>query len=136
MEQKSNSFKALSDALDRLEEGLAFDDSNDLKSDAVIQRFEFSIELFWKVLKKILAAQEIEVFTPREVMQKAYQARLIDDENVWIAMLKDRNATLHVYSENDAYEIFKRIEREYANVMKNTYLKLKDELVRRNIIFE
>lgn len=52
MEEKSNSFKALSDALDRLEEGLAFDDSNDLKSDAVIQRFEFSIELFWKVLKK------------------------------------------------------------------------------------
>lgn len=87
-------------------------------------------------IKKILASQEIEVFTPKEVMQKSYQSRLIDDENVWIAMLKDRNATSHVYSENDAYEIFKRIEREYVHVMKNTYAKLKNELIKRNITFE
>ncbi len=136
MEEKKNSFKALADAIDRLEEALLFDDTISIKSDAVIQRFEFSIELFWKVLKKILATQEVEVFTPREVMQKAYQAKLIDDENAWVCMLKDRNATLHVYSENDAYEIFKRIEHEYFKVMKNTYAKLKNELIKRNISFE
>ncbi len=136
MKEKSNSFKALGDAIDRLQEGLLCDDSVDVKSDAVIQRFEFTIELFWKVLKKILATQEIEVFTPREVMQNAYQAKLIDDEDVWIAMLKDRNATSHVYNENDAYQIFKRIEHEYAKVMKNTYSKLKDELIKRNITFK
>ena len=43
---------ALGNALKRLEESLAFDLSQPLVVDACIQRFEFSIELTWKMLKK------------------------------------------------------------------------------------
>lgn len=136
MNNKLYAFTALSNIIDRLEEGLAANDNEIFKIDAVIFRFKWCVSLFLKVLKKILAMQVIEVFTPREVMQKSYQSRLIDDEKVWINMLKDRNATSHVYSQNDSYEIFLRIEHEYFNVIKNTYLKLKDELIKRDISFE
>jgi nucleotidyltransferase substrate binding protein (TIGR01987 family) len=65
--------------------------------DAAIQRFEFTIELFWKILKKVLFHEKIESTTPRDTLSKAYQYKLIDDEEVWLAMLDDRNNASHAY---------------------------------------
>lgn len=48
---------ALGHALKRLDESLSFDLSQPLVVDASIQRFEFSIELTWKTLKKCLAIE-------------------------------------------------------------------------------
>ena len=51
-----DSFQSLGKAIERLKEVLEHPqlNENDFMRDATIQRFEFSIELFWKVLKKIL----------------------------------------------------------------------------------
>jgi len=96
--------------------------------DSAIQRFEFCIELYWKVLKKILAYEKIIVQTPREVLQKSYQYHLIDDEKIWLSMLDDRNKTSHMYQEEMAAEICKRIP-DYYKIMKVTYEKLEKRMV-------
>ncbi len=88
--------------------------------DATIQRFEFSIELFWKCLKAILEENGREVSLPKAILQQAYTARLIDDEKVWLDMLKDRNLTAHTYEQELADVIYSHIKGYYP-VMKKTF---------------
>jgi len=118
-------FKYLQNRLDRLKEAL---NDNDLPQkyvvDVVVQRFEFSIELFWKVLKRILLIEKIDVVTPRQIMQQAYQARIIEDEQIWLSMLDARNATSHIYGEDEAYKIYVNVRDDYYSVMRKTYDKL------------
>ncbi|MDF3048134.1 MAG: Nucleotidyltransferase substrate binding protein [Candidatus Midichloriaceae bacterium] len=78
--------------------------------DATIQRFEFTFELFWKSLKDLFYEQGIELNYPKEVIKQAYANKLLDDESIWLQMLKDRNLTSHTYDEVLADEIFKNIK--------------------------
>ncbi len=94
--------------------------------DAAIQRFEFTIELFWKLLKKILASKGVDVVYPKDVMRQAYAGHLIDSEQVWISMLRDRNITLHAYNEELADEIFNNIKHYYP-VLYTTLQSLKKQ---------
>lgn len=78
--------------------------------DATIQRFEFTFELAWKFLKNYFSERDIELNYPKEVLQEAFTVNLIDNENLWIKMLKDRNLTSHTYDEKLADEIYLRIK--------------------------
>jgi len=78
--------------------------------DATIQRFEFTFELAWKFLKDYFLERDLELHYPKEVIQEAFNVNLIDDEVLWIKMLKDRNMTSHTYDEKLADEIYKRIK--------------------------
>lgn len=92
--------------------------------DATIQRFELTIELFWKLLKRILASKGIEVLYPKDVLRQAYAGKLIDNEDAWLNMLRDRNLTSHTYNEDLADEIYGNI-RGYYPIIKATFDKLK-----------
>lgn len=86
------SFESLGEALTRLEEVLAMPlDEKRIVLDATIQRFEFTFELFWKTLKRFLLVEGIETRSPRETLKKAYQIKWLDDEQLWLNMLHDRN---------------------------------------------
>lgn len=91
--------------------------------DATIQRFEFSIELFWKLLKGILESQGVTVQYPKEVLKQAFKGHLIDHENLWMEMLKDRNLTSHTYEEKLADKIYMHIK-NYMPLLKSTYTDL------------
>lgn len=123
-----NSIKNLENALSRLEEILAYKDIEKLDhlQDAAIHRFEFTIELFWKVLKKILLEEKVDTTTPKDVLSKAYQYKLIDNEEAWLSMLDDRNVTSHIYHQETAREIFHRIKDNFP-VLKSAFLRLKEK---------
>ena len=91
--------------------------------DACIQRFEFAVELWWKLLKRLLAARGEEEVYPKDVLRSAFRGRLIDDEQAWLNMLRDRNLTSHTYDEALADQIYGRI-RAYFPVMQATYARL------------
>lgn len=78
--------------------------------DATIQRFEFTIELFWKLLKKILQNKGVDVIYPKDVIQKAYAGQLIDNEELWLSMIYDRNMSSHTYNQDLADAIYARIK--------------------------
>lgn len=109
----------LEQAITRLEEALAEDLSNSLLVDGTIQRFEFTIELYWKTLKRILTSEGIETRTPKETLKEAYQVGWLQDETAWLQMLKDRNETSHTYDEEAALRILQNIK-EYFPEMKTT----------------
>jgi len=78
------------------------------------------------VLKKILLDQKAETTTPKDVLKKAYQYKLIDDEEAWLSMLDDRSMSSHVYNQEAEREIFHHIK-DHFPAMKSTFLRLKKE---------
>jgi nucleotidyltransferase substrate binding protein (TIGR01987 family) len=126
--QWTDSFHALDRAISRLKEVVEHPevDKNDYMRDATIQRFEFTIELFWKVLKKVLSYEKIESTTPRDVLSKAYQYRVIDSEDVWLQILDDHNNALHAYREEEAKHLFEHIK-SYLPVFEATYAAIQQK---------
>jgi nucleotidyltransferase substrate binding protein (TIGR01987 family) len=115
-------------ALTRLNEILLRDAMKDTDLiDGTIQRFEFSIELFWKALKKkLLYDHGLDLQSPKAVLQQAYINQLILNENMWLDMLEDRNLTSHTYNQELALEIYQRIKnygpflkQEFERIFKN-----------------
>lgn len=97
--------------------------------DASIQRFEFTIELFWKLLKRLIESLGGEVSFPKEVLREAYRAKMINDEQIWLLMLEDRNQTSHTYDEELADKIYKNLSLYYP-IMQQTYVKLQKRYIK------
>lgn len=92
-------------ALGQLEKA-ALKPKDEYLRDSVIQRFEFTHELAWKMLKLRLEQEDIFVRTPRETLQEALQAGLIEDGNAWSDLQRMRNLTSHTYNEALADEVY------------------------------
>lgn len=100
----------------RLKEAVEEDESNPLIYDAVIQRFEFTYELAWKLIKAYLEYQGLAVVnSPRSAFKEAFAAELILDGDVWIEMISDRNLTAHTYNQERAKEIYARVKEKYLD---------------------
>lgn len=107
-----------SKALNRLKEALERDQSDDIVLDAVIQRFEFTYELSWKLIKAYMSYSGIaDVKTPRQAFKEAFAAGLIDEGDVWLEMLDDRNLTSHTYDQGTARRIYERVKDRYYPAM-------------------
>jgi nucleotidyltransferase substrate binding protein (TIGR01987 family) len=120
-ERLETSLDNLDRALSQLERALARPAPNDLEVDGTIQRFEFSVELFWKTLRRALLEERRVVESPRQAIAGAWRMGwLEDDEELWTAMLDDRNLTSHVYLESVAREVFGRIA-GYARAMRTAH---------------
>jgi nucleotidyltransferase substrate binding protein (TIGR01987 family) len=80
---------------------------SELERAGAIQCFEYSYELAWKTLRKILILQGKQVFnTPRDVFREAAASGLITNPEQWFDFLDYRNQTVHTYDEQTAQEIF------------------------------
>ncbi|AEN72496.1 nucleotidyltransferase substrate binding protein, HI0074 family [Rhodothermus marinus SG0.5JP17-172] len=91
----------------------------DIVRDAAIQRFEYSFETTWKAAQHFLRVFEaIEAASPRQVIRAAFQAGLLDEPEARqaLAMLQDRNMTVHTYNEALARTLFARLQ-DYAALM-------------------
>jgi nucleotidyltransferase substrate binding protein (TIGR01987 family) len=120
-------FDDLARSLDRLGEALTVGAEEPLAIDGTVQRFEFTFELFWKVVRRLLALQGVDANSPKAVLQKAYRLGWLDDEQEWLDVLKDRNLTSHTYREALALEIYSRIPAHHA-AMRTAFDRLRDQL--------
>lgn len=112
----SEKIKDLENAVSRLDETIKDSKKIELSTlkDGVIQRFEFTLELSWKILKTYLVNEGIDcVNTPKSVVREAYKAGIIKNGEIWIEMIDDRNLTSHIYSQSMADDIYLRITKKY-----------------------
>ncbi len=116
----------LADAFRQLKAG-AEQAKGELEKDGVIQRFEFTFELFWKALKISLERQGVIARTPRDCFKEAFRIDLLEDEGTFLDMLEDRNLTSHIYSKETSEKILKRIKDKYINAIGQTINKLKED---------
>ena len=92
-------------ALGRLHEALALEQTPIVR-DALIQRFEFTYELGWKTMFYWLRSEGESVpEMARAVFQRAFQAGLIVDADLWESIKDRRNATSHTYDEGKAVQV-------------------------------
>lgn len=122
----SNFTKALNkltEAVEYIETGLKdnnFDDKNsndvitDIIKEGLIQRFEYTHELAWNVMKDfLLEVGEIKTMGSKDATREAFKADLISDGDVWMEMIISRNNTSHTYNEEIAHEIYSKIIYNY-----------------------
>lgn len=96
----------------------------DLMKEGLIQRFEFTQELAWKLLKDYLEYQgPIEIRGSRDAFRQALIAGLIDEE-AWLDTIKARNLTSHTYDDEVADEVYTAIVDTYYPLMKRLEKKM------------
>ena len=104
---------------------------NDLEREGVIQRFEYTFELSWNVLKDRLQYDGVSIpsTTPRQVIREAYQAKLIDDCDTWIDMLTDRNLMSHTYDSERFEAVVRNIHSRYLIILDALYHRFISEIL-------
>jgi len=92
----------------------------ELEKDGVIQRFEYTYELLWKTLKRILEYKGIPLKNPRDIFRESAIQGLIDNPEFWFEVIRKRNLTTHTYSEDYSYEIYEflpEFNKEVSNII-------------------
>lgn len=105
-------------AVARLEEACAQPESSFLR-DSVIQRFEFSWKLAWKMLKLRLAVLGVEALNPRDVIRQSLQSGLIQDGNAWTAAQHHRNMTSHTYDEPLSVVVYAFVRNQGVSLLRD-----------------
>ncbi len=86
---------------------------NYLINEGLIQCFEFTHELAWKVMKDYAEYQGMtEIFGSRDAIRHALRFGLINDEQ-WMQTISDRNVTSHQYDDDTAKRIVDNIINMY-----------------------
>lgn len=96
-----------------LEQTITIAHPSDAERAGLIQFFEMSFELGWKVLKDYLEAEGFTIQSPRETIKQAFKAGLLENGHVWIEALQDRNLTVHTYEEKIALAVEQKIRKDY-----------------------
>ena len=97
-------------AVTQLENALKEKTDDELKQAGCIQYFEFCFELAWKTVKAYFEYKGmIDCNSPRDCMKLAFKANLINNENIWVEMLENRNMTVHTYSIQTALDVYKNL---------------------------
>ncbi len=107
-----------------LSTALGIKEPTEIERAGIIQFFEMSFELAWKLMKDYLDYEGYATKTPRETIKQAFQIELITNGQDWLYALTDRNMTVHTYDENKAKEIEQKIRNRYFPLLK----KLNDHI--------
>ncbi len=87
---------------------------DEIIKEGIIQRFEYTHELAWNVMKDYAEYQgNSSVGGSRDAAREAFQLKLIMDGEIWMDMIKSRNKTSHTYNEETANEIYSKILNAY-----------------------
>ncbi len=74
----------------------------------MIGQFQLTFELAWKALKFILEQDGVggaETGSARDILKLSAKTGFLEDEDIWLLMLKKRNQSTHIYNEQDADEL-------------------------------
>ena len=104
-----------------------------MRRDAIIQRFEFTYELCWKTMRRILEttaarSKTDELLSMKDLYRLAFEAGIIANPQSWFEYNEARNITSHVYDEKkaklvlaavvkfapDAAELLAKLEADYV----------------------
>lgn len=85
--------------------------------DSMIQRFEYCVDLFWKLLKAYLEFEKLPDIpaAPRLVIREAVTTKIISEGegDECMNMIKSRNQTSHIYHEAIAQTIAREVPKYF-----------------------
>ncbi|OAG27094.1 hypothetical protein TH606_08860 [Thermodesulfatator autotrophicus] len=102
--------------------------------DASIQRFEYTFEVVWKVLKGFLwKIEKLECYSPKSCFRTAGKVDILSPEETEMALKVDaRNATSHTYREEVARIIYRDLPK-YTELMENILKRVEEKLEKEEV---
>lgn len=119
----SMALKQLQDAVNEVE------NPSKLEKEGTIQRFEFTHELAWKLMKDYLEYEGITGITgSRSATRQAFNKGIIGNGETWMRMIESRNKTVHTYLEEILVKEYDLIIDEYLLLFEELFQKMKTYL--------
>ncbi|HRT67390.1 MAG TPA: HI0074 family nucleotidyltransferase substrate-binding subunit [Bacteroidota bacterium] len=98
---------------------------NEIEQMALIQAFEFTLELGWKTMRDYLLENGFEVRSPKDAIRQAFLAQYIDDGDIWMEAIDKRNESSHTYDDvillntvdfivNEFYRVAEKFDKDFA----------------------
>jgi len=80
---------------------------------AAIQHFEFTFELSWKILERLLGEKlgvsSVKRMSNKAMFRVAAERSLLEEPQRWFTYLDARNKTSHTYNEQAAENVYEKI---------------------------
>lgn len=90
---------------------------NEFVRDAAIQRFEYTYELSWKMLKRHLDESEgataVDPLSRKDLFRLGGERGIVENVEAWLAYHRARNETSNTYDENKAEQVY-AVARQFA----------------------
>ena len=98
---------------------------SELEQQGLVQAFEFTHELAWNTLKDFLEAKGAgNLYGSKDATREAFAKGLIENGEVWMRMIRDRNQSTHTYNEETVRGIVAAILAEYSH----EFIRLEERL--------
>lgn len=104
-------------------EFLSLRDLNQLEKEGLIQRFEYTWELAWKLLKDYLESTGIilDTITPATAIRGAFEAKIISNGDMWMMALDARNKMAHTYNLQTFEHVIEQIRVNFLSLFDELY---------------
>jgi nucleotidyltransferase substrate binding protein (TIGR01987 family) len=87
---------------------------NELEEQGLIQAFEYTHELAWTTLKDLLEYRGNKgIYGSKDASRMAFQLGIIENGEIWMAMIQSRDLTSHTYNEDTAEQISTAVLTQY-----------------------
>jgi nucleotidyltransferase substrate binding protein (TIGR01987 family) len=100
--------------------------TTDQEKAGAIQAFEFSYELAWKSMKRILQKKGIDAKSPRDCFREAAVVGMISNPRQWFNFIEKRNITVHTYQEKVIQEVISIFD-EFSAAISELIQYIRDE---------
>lgn len=122
-------FQNFEQAFFRLKEAIELKSLNELERNGLIQRFEFTIDLSWKVMKDFLEEKGFEFKpSPKDTFRLAQKSGFIETAQQLIDGLDMRNDLSHDYSGDKFEQSEKKLRTETFVALKNLHTFFSEEI--------
>ncbi len=111
-----------------LQNALSISQLSVLERAGVIQFFEMSLELSWKLLKDYEEIEGYIAISPRDTIKKAFEWGILSNGHSWMDALSDRNLTVHTYNEELALKVEEKIRQTYYPLLVDLNRFFEDKL--------
>lgn len=97
-----------------------------LEKEGVIQRFEYTWELAWKLIKDYLEHEGVilDNITPTSVIRAALEAKIIGHGEQWMEALDARNKISHTYNLKKFEAVIQDVQASYLKLFEDVYLDM------------
>jgi nucleotidyltransferase substrate binding protein (TIGR01987 family) len=121
-------FQNFEKAFEQLSKGVyIYEKLDEIGKEGLIQRFEYTLELAWKTLKDYIESEKILAKSPASTIKYAFQMEIIENGELWMKMLDDRNLMAHTYDEENFNYALINIKEKYYEEIKKLYEFFKNE---------
>ena len=91
--------------------------------EGIIQRFEYCFELAWKTLKDKMECDGLTIIrvSPKPLLKQAYQSKYINNIELWLKMVNDRNLMSHTYNFDTFDQVLRKVQQDYYPLLETLY---------------